>query len=144
MGIESSAQAAGCPLSLALQGGGAHGAHAWGVLDRLLEDGWVCFDGVSGTRAGAMNAVVLAQGLMEGGRDGARAAWRASGPGGIRRPRAGGGGWCAFPGFFQFAARTGFAGANVSALMQFQCNLQVMGRQNRPGRLRDLPHGEPP
>lgn len=63
-------------LNLALQGGGAHGAFTWGVLDALLEDGRVAFDGLSGTSAGAMNAVVLAQGWMEGGRDGARAALR--------------------------------------------------------------------
>ncbi len=64
-------------LNLALQGGGAHGAFTWGVLDALLEDGRVAFDGVSGTSAGAMNAVILAQGWMDGGRDGARAALRA-------------------------------------------------------------------
>jgi NTE family protein len=61
-------------LNLALQGGGAHGAFTWGVLDALLEEGHTHIDGVSGTSAGAMNAVVLAQGLMEGGTDGARAA----------------------------------------------------------------------
>ncbi len=63
-------------LNLALQGGGAHGAFTWGVLDALLEDGRVAFDGLSGTSAGAMNAVVLAQGWMVGARDGARAALR--------------------------------------------------------------------
>lgn len=63
-------------LNLALQGGGAHGAFTWGVLDALLEDGRIGLDGVSGTSAGAMNAVVLAHGWMEGGRDGARAALR--------------------------------------------------------------------
>ena len=63
-------------LNLALQGGGAHGAFTWGVLDALLEDGRIAFDGVSGTSAGAMNAVVLAHGWMIGGRDGARAALR--------------------------------------------------------------------
>lgn len=62
------------PLSLALQGGGAHGAYSWGVLDCLLEDGRFDFDGLSGTSAGAMNAVVLADGLMWGGRQGARVA----------------------------------------------------------------------
>ena len=61
-------------INLALQGGGAHGAFTWGVLDGLLEDGRLNFEGVSGTSAGAMNAVVLANGLMSGGRDGARAA----------------------------------------------------------------------
>ena len=61
-------------INLALQGGGAHGAFTWGVLDALLEDGRVRFDGISGTSAGAMNAVVMAHGLLAGGRDGARAA----------------------------------------------------------------------
>jgi NTE family protein len=63
-------------LSLALQGGGAHGAFTWGVLDALLEDGRLRFDGISGTSAGAMNAVVMAQGLMDNGHDGARLALR--------------------------------------------------------------------
>ncbi len=61
-------------INLALQGGGAHGAFAWGVLDRLLEDERVAFEGVSATSAGAMNAVVLADGLARGGREGAREA----------------------------------------------------------------------
>ncbi len=61
------------PLNLALQGGGAHGAFTWGVLDRLLEDGRCSFGSVSGTSAGAMNAVILADGLMEGGPEVARA-----------------------------------------------------------------------
>lgn len=67
-------------VNLALQGGGAHGAFAWGVLDRLLEDERVAFEGVSATSAGAMNASVLAYGLTEGGREGAKRAlenfWR--------------------------------------------------------------------
>lgn len=63
-------------VNLALQGGGAHGAFTWGVLDALLDDGGLHFDAVSGTSAGAMNAVVLAQGLMDGGLEGARAALR--------------------------------------------------------------------
>nr|WP_298373101.1 patatin-like phospholipase family protein [uncultured Halomonas sp.] len=58
-------------VSLALQGGGAHGAYTWGVLDRLLEEGWR-IEGVSGTSAGAMNAVALAQGWMNDGAEGAR------------------------------------------------------------------------
>ena len=61
-------------INLALQGGGAHGAFAWGVLDRLLEDGRIAFEGISGTSAGSMNAVVLVSGLITGGPDGARAA----------------------------------------------------------------------
>ena len=60
-------------LNAALQGGGAHGAFTWGVLDRLLEDGRVDFASVSGTSAGAMNAVILASGMMDGGATGARA-----------------------------------------------------------------------
>jgi NTE family protein len=62
------------PVNLALQGGGAHGAFTWGVLDHLLEDGRLEFEGISGTSAGAMNAVVMVHGLATGGRDGARAA----------------------------------------------------------------------
>ena len=61
-------------VNLALQGGGAHGAFTWGVLDRLLEDGRLEFEAISGTSAGAMNAVAMAHGLLAGGRDGARAA----------------------------------------------------------------------
>lgn len=61
-------------VSLALQGGGSHGAFTWGVLDRLLEDGRISLDGVSGASAGALNAVVLASGLVAGGREGAREA----------------------------------------------------------------------
>lgn len=68
-------------IDLALQGGGSHGALTWGVLDRLLEDERLEIDGISGTSAGAMNAVVLADGLHRGGRDGARDAlhtfWKA-------------------------------------------------------------------
>ena len=63
-----------------MQGGGTHGAFTWGVLDRLLEDGRLEFDGICGTSAGAMNAVVLAAGFAAGGAAGARAAldrfWR--------------------------------------------------------------------
>ncbi|MBA3058333.1 MAG: patatin-like phospholipase family protein [Gammaproteobacteria bacterium] len=63
-------------IELALQGGGAHGAFTWGVLDRLLEDERIGIDAISGTSAGAMNAVVLVDGLMTSGRDGAREALR--------------------------------------------------------------------
>jgi len=67
-------------INLALQGGGAHGAFTWGVLDRLAEDERVMFDGISATSAGAMNAVVFTYGWSEGGRSGARQAltnfWR--------------------------------------------------------------------
>src|SRR4026207_1469303 len=60
-------------VDLALQGGGAHGAFTWGVLDRLLEEPWLRIEGISGTSAGAMNAAVLADGFVKGGADGARA-----------------------------------------------------------------------
>ncbi|GGF76487.1 alpha/beta hydrolase [Azorhizobium oxalatiphilum] len=67
-------------ISLALQGGGAHGAFTWGVLDRLLQEDSITISGISGTSAGAMNAVVLASGLAKGGPEAARAAleqfWR--------------------------------------------------------------------
>src|SRR5215831_2670081 len=67
-------------VDFALQGGGAHGAFTWGVLDRLLEEAWLRIDGISGTSAGAMNAAVLAYGYTSGGNDGARTAldgfWR--------------------------------------------------------------------
>ncbi|CAN5321293.1 patatin-like phospholipase family protein [soil metagenome] len=52
-------------VNLALQGGGSHGAFTWGVLDALLEDGRIDIEGISGTSAGAMNAVVLAHGLTQ-------------------------------------------------------------------------------
>jgi NTE family protein len=67
-------------VNLALQGVGSHGAFTWGVLDRLLEDERLAFDGISATSAGAVNAVVLACGLAAGGREGAKTAlnhyWR--------------------------------------------------------------------
>ena len=61
-------------MNLALQGGGVHGAFTWGVLDRLLQENELRLEGVSGTSAGAMNAVVLAHGMAQGGHEGARAA----------------------------------------------------------------------
>ena len=61
-------------LNLALQGGGAHGAFTWGVLDALLLQPELRFEGLSGSSAGAMNAVVFADGWVKGGRDGARLA----------------------------------------------------------------------
>src|ERR1700693_4444827 len=67
-------------VALSLQGGAAHGACTWGVLDRLLEEPWLRIDGISGTSAGAMNAVVLVDGYEKDGSKGARAAlekfWR--------------------------------------------------------------------
>ncbi len=60
-------------LSLALQGGGSFGAFTWGVLDRLLEVPAIGFDAVSGASAGAVNAVLMAAGMIDGGPDEARA-----------------------------------------------------------------------
>ena len=64
-------------INLALQGGGSHGAFAWGVMDRLLEDESLEIDGIVGTSAGAMNASVAAYGLVTGGAGGARENLRA-------------------------------------------------------------------
>ncbi|AUH32873.1 patatin-like phospholipase family protein [Paracoccus tegillarcae] len=61
-------------INLALQGGGAHGAFAWGVLDRLLEEDWLTISGISGTSAGALNGAAITAGLALGGRNGRRAA----------------------------------------------------------------------
>jgi NTE family protein len=60
------------PVNIALQGGGAHGAFAWGVLDKIMEDGRLHIEAVSATSAGAMNAVVMAYGMSLGGKAGAR------------------------------------------------------------------------
>jgi NTE family protein len=60
------------PINLALQGGGAHGAFAWGVLDKIIEDGRLTVEAISATSAGAMNAVVFAYGMSIGGMAGAR------------------------------------------------------------------------
>ncbi|HYS48843.1 MAG TPA: patatin-like phospholipase family protein [Xanthobacteraceae bacterium] len=59
-------------INLALQGGGAHGAFTWGVLDHLLADGRLIIEGISGSSAGALNAVMLADGLARGGPEEAR------------------------------------------------------------------------
>lgn len=59
-------------INLALQGGGAHGAFTWGVLDRLLEEADIEIAGISGTSAGAFNAAALKAGYVRGGREGAR------------------------------------------------------------------------
>jgi NTE family protein len=61
-------------VNLALQGGGAHGAFTWGVLDRLLEEDGLQIEGISGTSAGAMNGVVMMSGFAKGGKEGARKA----------------------------------------------------------------------
>ena len=67
-------------VNLALQGGGAHGAFTWGVLDAILADGRIAIEAITGASAGAMNAVVLTEGWLDGGIDGARTAlenfWR--------------------------------------------------------------------
>src|SRR6202050_2890255 len=69
-------------INLALQGGGAHGAFTWGVLDHLLTDERLLIEGISGTSAGAVNAGMLADGLARGGRGGAQKRraefWRAA------------------------------------------------------------------
>jgi NTE family protein len=69
-------------INLALQGGGAHGAFTWGVLEQLLSDERLAIEGISGTSAGAMNAVMLADGLIRGGREEAQKRladfWRAA------------------------------------------------------------------
>ena len=68
-------------INLALQGGGAHGAFAWGVLDRMLEDGRIAVEGICATSAGTMNGCALAYGLHLGGPERARETlhefWRA-------------------------------------------------------------------
>lgn len=67
-------------VTIGLQGGGAHGAFTWGVIDKLLEDGRIEIEGLSGTSAGGMNALAVAQGLLkngnQGGRDELRNFWR--------------------------------------------------------------------
>lgn len=77
-------------INLALQGGGAHGAFTWGVLDHLLADERLEIVGMSGASAGALNAVMVADGLARGGRDEARkrlaSFWRAASAGGDLPP----------------------------------------------------------
>lgn len=83
-------------ISLALQGGGAHGAFTWGALDRLLADERIEFEAISGASAGAVNAVVVADGLARGGRKLARerleAFWQAVSQA-LSRSAFGGGLW---------------------------------------------------
>lgn len=62
----------GTGLNLALQGGGAHGAFTWGVLDRLLQENCFHFNAITGASAGAINAVVMCAGLCDGGAETAR------------------------------------------------------------------------
>jgi NTE family protein len=77
-------------INLALQGGGSHGAFTWGVLDHLLADGRLEITGISGASAGALNAVMVADGLARGGPEEARkrlaAFWRATSTGGDLPP----------------------------------------------------------
>jgi NTE family protein len=77
-------------INLALQGGGAHGAFTWGVLDHILDDGRLAIEGISGASAGAINAVMLADGLARGGPEEAKKRlaefWRAASLGGDLPP----------------------------------------------------------
>src|SRR5262249_34844463 len=77
-------------INLALQGGGAHGAFTWGVLDQILEDGRLAIEGISGASAGAVNAVMLADGLARGGPEEAQKRladfWRSASLGGDLPP----------------------------------------------------------
>jgi NTE family protein len=59
-------------INLALQGGGAHGAFTWGVLDQMLQDPRIEIAALSGTSAGALNAAALKAGMIQGGVEGAR------------------------------------------------------------------------
>src|SRR5271169_2364259 len=59
-------------INLALQGGGSHSAFTWGILDRLLDDERLTFEGVSATSTGCVNAILLADGLASGGRQAAK------------------------------------------------------------------------
>ena len=77
-------------VNLALQGGGSHGAFTWGVIDELLEHGRTSIEAISGTSAGALNAVAMADGMLRAGPDGAREAlhdlWYAVSREGARSP----------------------------------------------------------
>jgi len=85
-GAKSESPKAGKRINLALQGGGALGAFTWGVIDHLLEDGRLTVEGISGASAGAVNAIMLADGLARGGPEEARKRltefWRAASLGG--------------------------------------------------------------
>jgi NTE family protein len=70
--LRSTSSSAARKVALALRGGGSHGAFTWGVLDRMLEDETIEIIGITGTSAGAMNAVVLADGMVRGGPERAR------------------------------------------------------------------------
>jgi len=77
-------------INLALQGGGAHGAFTWGVIDQILDDGRLSIEGISGASAGAVNAVMVADGLARGGPEEAKKRlaefWRAASLGGDLPP----------------------------------------------------------
>src|SRR5947208_12304792 len=77
-------------INIALQGGGAHGAFTWGVLDHLLADDRFIIEGISGASAGAINGVMIADGLARGGPEEARKRlaefWRAASAGGDLPP----------------------------------------------------------
>src|SRR6516225_12330874 len=89
-GAKSESPKAGKRINLALQGGGALGAFTWGVIDHLLEDGRLTVEGISGASAGAMNAIMLADGLARGGPEEAKKRlaefWRAASLGGNLPP----------------------------------------------------------
>ena len=80
----SPASQSGKRINLALQSGGAHGAFTWGVLEHLLGDDRLVIEGVSGTSSGAMNAVMLIDGLARGGRAEARTGLSCHLPGPLR------------------------------------------------------------
>jgi NTE family protein len=106
-------------INLALQGGGAHGAFTWGVLDQLLADGRVAIDSISGSSAGAVNAVMLADGFARGGPEEAQRRladfWRAASFGGtlpeLQRE--------AFERLFAFVPRQGAAMPWLGALSRY-------------------------
>jgi len=96
-------------LALALQGGGAHGAFTWGVLDRLLEEPGLEIPAISGSSAGALNAAALAAGHLEGGADGARRRlaelWQGVADLARSSPLRAASGWSPSQLFFDFATR---------------------------------------
>jgi hypothetical protein len=91
---DSSGKAGRKTINLALQGGGSHGAFAWGALDRILEDERIVIEGIVGTSAGAMNAVVTAYGLTPAVTKGRG---KPSGASGKRSPRLAPGRSCSRP-----------------------------------------------
>lgn len=144
-------------INLALQGGGAHGAFTWGVLDRLLEDDRLVIEAISGTSAGAINAAVLVDGYEKGGRKGAKTAlerfWRTVSGHASSSPYSGGG-LSPFAPWFDFLTHTfspyEFNPANIDPLkdiltetIDFEClrtcgsiRLYISATNVRTGRLR--------